>query len=198
MTLSDRFVGLLKKITKDEKKTFKILDYIEKLESKGYIDSDISFFLLKIIIIITSYYPNEIDKVVNLLKIFYKSKSESKNDLVKLISKFDLSSYEENVFNDFFMDSIIFETFDFLLNVYKINRELTITLLNEILLNTSKIKTSNKELKVQIYLLYLKNSNKILQKSIQEKNSGKGQVYLKIIETCGVTTRLINSFINNN
>lgn len=196
MTLSERFVELLKKITEDEKKSIKILNYIDKLESKGFIDSNISIFLLKVIIIIISYYPKEINKTICLLKLFYISKSESKTNLIKLIKNFDISYYEENVFNDYYMDNIIFETFKFVLNTFKINKELFLTLFNEIILNTSKVKSINKELKVQIYLLYLRNANKILVKSIEENKNNKGQVYLKVIEMCGVTTRLINSFIN--
>ena len=94
------------------------------------------------------------------------------------------------------MDSMIFNTFDFICNIFKINKELSITLLNEILLNTYKIKTEDKELKVKIYLLYLRNANHILLNSLQN-NKEKSQIYLKIVESCGVTTRLINSFLNN-
>ena len=194
MTLSNSFINMFKKLVNDEKKSIKILNYIDKLESKGFINYNISLFLLKVFIIIISYHPEKINKVTSFLKVFYHSTSESKNDLVKLINKFNISYYEENVFNDFYMDSIIFNTFDFICNVFTINKELSITLLNEILLNTYKIKTEDKELKLRIYLLYLRNANHIILKSLNSKQSN--QVYLNIVESCGVTTRLINTFLN--
>ena len=196
MTLSNSFINMFKKLVNNEKKSIKILNYIDKLESKGFINYNISLFLLKVFIIIISYYPEKTNKITSFLKIFYYSKSESKNDLVKLISKFNITYYEENVFNDIYMDSIIFNTFDFICNVFTINKELSITLLNEILLNTYKIKTEDKELKVRIFLLYLRNANHIILNSMDNKQSN--QVYLNIVESCGVTTRLINSFLNNN
>lgn len=196
MTLSNNIINLFKKIVGNKKKSIKILNLIDKLESKGLINYSISVFLLKVFIIIISYYPNKANKIISFLKIFYKSETESKNDLVKLISKFNVTYYEDNVFNDINMDSMIFNTFDFICNIFKINKELSITLLNEILLNTYKIKTEDKELKVKIYLLYLRNANHILLNSLQN-NKEKSQIYLKIVESCGVTTRLINSFLNN-
>ena len=196
MTLSNNFTNLFKKIVNNEKKSIKILNLIDKLESKGLINYSISIFLLKVFIIIISYYPKKANKIISFLKILYTSETESKNDLVKLINKFNITFYEENVFNDFNMDSIIFNTFDFICNIFKISKELSITLLNEILLNTYKIKTEDKELKVKIYLLYLRNANHILLNSL-ENNKENSQIYLKIVESCGVTTRLINSFLNN-
>ena len=196
MTLSNSFINMFKKLVNNEKKSIKILNYIDKLESKDFINHNISLFLLKVFIIIISYHPDKINKIISFLKLFYYSKSESKNDLVKLISKFNIEYYEDNVFNDIYMDSIIFNSFDFVCNVFKINKELSITLLNEILLNTYKIKTDDKELKVRIYLLYLRNANHIILNSIDNKQNN--QVYLSIVEACGVTTRLINSFLNNN
>ena len=196
MTLSNNIINLFKKIVGNKKKSIKILNLIDKLESKGLINYSISVFLLKVFIIIISYYPNKANKIISFLKIFYKSETESKNDLVKLISKFNVTYYEDNFFNDINMDSMIFNTFDFICNIFKINKELSITLLNEILLNTYKIKTEDKELKVKIYLLYLRNANHILLNSLQN-NKEKSQIYLKIVESCGVTTRLINSFLNN-
>ena len=196
MTLSSNFINIFKNLVNDEKKSIKILNYIDKLESKGFINYDISLFLLKVLIIIISYKPKKINKVISFLKIFYNSKGDSKNDMIKLINKFNVVYYEENVFNDYYMDSIIFDTFEFICNIFIINKELSITLLNEILLNTYKIKTENKELKLKIYLLYLRNANHIILSSIKNNNESN-QMYLKIVESCGVTTRLINSFLNS-
>lgn len=197
MTLSNSFINMFKKLVNNEKKSIKILNYINKLESKSFIDYNISLFLLKVFIIIISYHPKKINKIISFLKVFYYSDSESKNDLIKLIKKFNIVYYEDNVFNDVYMDSIIFSTFDFICNSFIINKELSITLLNEILLNTYKLKTDDKELKLNIYLLYIRSSNHIVLKSINNNNSDYGRVYLKIVESCGVTTRLINTFLNN-
>ena len=71
------------------------------------------------------------------------------------------------------------------------------TLFNEVLINTNKIKTNDKLLKIRIYLLYVKNSNRIILDCLK-KDKINGQVYLKVVEICGLTTREINNFLNKN
>ena len=71
-----------------------------------------------------------------------------------------------------------------------INEGLIITLLGEIFVNTCKIKSVDLVLKLGIFLMYIKESTDVIQKN---KNS---QVYLKIVEICGGTTKIINSYLS--
>ena len=196
MTLNKNFVEIFTKILDNKKKSIKILKYIEKLESKGYIDNNIALFIIKVTIIITSYYPNKKKFICNFFKLLYYSKNESKLDLFKLINKINISYCEDYILDDYHMDKLIFNTFQLIYNSSKINKELSITILNEIILNSFKLKTEDNLLKVKIYLMYVKKSNDFIVKCLDSKNLD-GQVYIKIMELCGVTTRLINSFISN-
>lgn len=192
MTKNDTLNKFLTKVLGDKRKTNKINNYLSNFESKGIINKNMVLFFIKVMIIILSYYPEKYDVIVNLFETFSKSKSESKNDLIKLLKKTKIHRYDEFL-NDKYMDLIIFQTFDFINNIHQLNKELTINLLNELLLNVSKIKTDNIILKVQIYLTYLRSCNKIVLEAI---NSKKSQIYLKIVEVCGVTTRIINNFLD--
>lgn len=196
MALNENIISIFNKLLNSKKKSKKILYYIKKLESKGLIDSNISLFLIKSIIIICSYYPNRKNFVYNLLKNLYKSNSDSKNDLLKKINKFDIEHYEDKVLDDYLMDKVLFETTDLLYNCSKLNNILPITIFNEIILNCSKLKTENDILRVKIYLMFIKKSNKVIIDSLNMEKPN-GQVYLKIMELCGVTAKLINNFLNN-
>ena len=70
-----------------------------------------------------------------------------------------------------------------------VNSGLIITLLSEIAINTIKIKTDNISLKMKVFLSYINDSTEIVQKN---KN---GQIYLKIVELCGNTTKIINNYL---
>ena len=192
MTKNDTLNKLFTKVLGDKRKTNKINNYLSNFESKGIINKNMVLFFIKVFIIILSYYPEKYNVIVNLFETFSKSKSESKNDLTKLLKKTKIYMYDE-ILNDKYMDLMIFQTFDFINNINQLNKDLTINLLNELLLNVSKIKTDNIILKVQIYLSYIRSCNKIVLDAISSK---KSQIYLKIVEVCGVTTRIINNFLD--
>ena len=197
MTLTEKFLSILSNILNNKKKSIKILNYIDKMESKGYINNDISLFTIKIIIIVLSYYPRKSKFVFKFIKMLYKTNNEIKMDFFNSINKFNLDYFDNNMIDDYYMDKIIFDTFHFIYNCYKLNKELTLTLFNEVLINTNKIKTNDKLLKIRIYLLYVKNSNRIILDCLK-KDKINGQVYLKVVEICGLTTREINNFLNKN
>jgi hypothetical protein len=196
MALNENIINIFNKLLNSKKKSKKILYYIKKLENKGLIDSNISLFLIKSIIIICSYYPNRKKFVCNLLKNLYKSNSDAKTDLLKKINKFNIEYYEDNILDDYLMDNVLFETTELLYNCSKLNNILPITIFNEIILSCSKIKSENELLKVKIYLMFVKKSNKVILDSLNMEKPN-GQVYLKIMELCGVTAKLINNFLNN-
>ena len=187
-------VNIITNLLGNKKKSKRLLKYINKLESKSFINNIMALFILKSIIIIVSYYPKKRLFVYNFIKLLYKSKIKSRDDLLKNIKLINLQEYEDSILDDYYMDKLIFKTFTFIYNTYQINKDLPIILVNEILLNISRIKTSDTILKIQIYLLYLCKSNTLFIKNIKKGNE---QIYIKIMEFCGNTTKLINNYITN-
>jgi len=194
MALNKNLVNIFEKIINNKKYSFKILNYINRLEKKGLIDNVTELFLIKVIIIISSYYPTKIKFIYTFLKTLYISKIDDKFELFKKIRKMNIEYYEENVLDNYHMDKLIFKTFEILCNCSKINIELPITILNEIILNCNKIKIDNKLLQIKIYLMFINKSNNIIDKSFVLKNQSN-RVYLKVMELCGVTTKIINNFL---
>ena len=193
MTFNKNLINIITKLLNNKKKSTKLIRYIEKMESKSFVSNTIALFILKSIVIIISYYPKKRDFIYNFVKMLYKSKLKAKYELFKSINSIDLLKYENTILDDYYMDKLIFKTFNFIYNSYQINKELTIILLNEILLNVSKLKTDTPLLKIQLYLLYLNKSNCFAIKSCNNDE----QIYLKIMEFCGNTTKLVNNYINN-
>jgi hypothetical protein len=196
MTLDINFSEILKKIIKSEKSSNLMFSYLKKLKKKEKLDDIIVIFLIKSILIIVSYYPDKIKRLLDFFNILNETKNESKIDLINCLKKvIDLEDYisngkvdSKNITN-YYLDKIIFKTFNFIDIVMNINKGLIITLLSEISLNIIKIKSNNVQLKMNIFLSFINNSIEIVHKN---KN---GQIYLKIVELCGNTTKVINNYL---
>ena len=153
--------------------------------------------MIKSILVIVSYYPAKVKRLLQFFKILKDSKSESKIDFINCLKK--VAEFEDCISDDeiesknlidYYLDKIIFNTFNFIDMVMDINEGLIITLLGEIATNIIKIKSEDITLKMGIFLMYLKDSIDVIQKN---KN---GQVYLKIVDICGTTTKVINNYIS--
>lgn len=196
MTLDINFSEILKKIIKSEKSSNLMFSYLKKLKKKEKLDDIIVIFLIKSILIIVSYYPDKIKRLLDFFNILNETKNESKIDLINCLKKvIDLEDYisngkvdSKNITN-YYLDKIIFKTFNFIDIVMNINKGLIITLLSEISLNIIKIKSNNVQLKMNIFLSFINNSIEIVHKN---KN---GQIYLKIVELCSNTTKVINNYL---
>ena len=196
MTLDINFSEILKKIIKSEKSSNLMFSYLKKLKKKEKLDDIIVIFLIKSILIIVSYYPDKIKRLLDFFNILNETKNESKIDLINCLKKvIDLEDYisngkvdSKNITN-YYLDKIIFKTFNFIDIVMNINKGLIITLLSEISLNIIKIKSNNVQLKMNIFLSFINNSIEIVHKN---KN---GQIYLKIVELCGNTNKVINNYL---
>ena len=198
MTLDNNFYGILKKIIKNEKASDMMFNYLRKLKKKEKLDDIIVIFLIKSILVIVSYYPQKVKKILDFFRVLSESKNESKKDIINCLKKIgsldilksDNLESKNNSLVDHYLDKIIFKTFIFIDLVMDINEGLIITLLGEIFVNTCKIKSFDLVLKLGIFLMYIKESTDVIQKN---KNS---QVYLKIVEICGGTTKIINSYLS--
>ena len=196
MTLDVNFSIILKKIIKSEKSSNLMFNYLKKLKKKKKLNDLIVIFLIKSILVIVSYYPNKIKRLLDFFNILNETKNESKIDLINCLKKvIDLEDFISNTeidsknIIDYYLDKIIFKTFNFIDIVMNVNSGLIITLLSEIAINTIKIKTDNISLKMKVFLSYINDSTEIVQKN---KN---GQIYLKIVELCGNTTKIINNYL---
>ena len=196
MTLDVNFSIILKKIIKSEKSSNLMFNYLKKLKKREKLDDIIVIFLIKSILIIVSYYPQKIKRLLDFFNILNETKNESKIDLINCLKKvIDLEDYiskdenESKNIIDYYLDKIIFKTFNFIDIVMNVNNGLIITLLSEIAINTIKIKTDDLSLKMRIFLTYINDSMEIVQ------NNKNGQIYLKIVELCGNTTKIINNYL---
>ena len=187
MTLNNNLYLLFEKLMKDKKKSLRLLRYVNKLESKGQINNLMKISLIKSIIIIISFYPKKRKFIYKFIKYFYKLESDSKKNFIKLLKQVDF--FYSLDLDDVIIDKIIFKTFYFLYNSYKINKDLPITLLNEILLSINKVKAEN-SIKIQLFLLLINKSIKIMC-----DNNKETYIFVKITELCGLSTKLINNFI---
>ena len=93
MTLNKNLINIFEKLINNKKYSFKILNCINQLEKKGLIDNVTELFLIKVTIIISSYYPTKIKFIYTFLKILYISKIEDKFELFKKIRKMKFEYY---------------------------------------------------------------------------------------------------------
>ena len=193
----ENFNSILEKIFKSKKKATNIQKMISNMIKTKEIDEIFSLFILKVTIIILSYYPEKEKLIYRLFETFYKSKLESRKFLLINLSKMTKDNfYSDYDIDDEIMDKVIFITLELVERCDKIGKNglnLFITILNEIIINIKKIKLEDINLKSKIYLMFIRKSNKLVKESLLKKN--KGQIYFKIMEMCGVTTRIINSYI---
>ena len=195
MTLDNNFSDILRKIIKDEKSSDQMFNFLKRLKKKEKLDDLIVIFLIKSILLVISYYPNKIKKLLNFFKIIVENNSESKKDLILNLKKIEPGEFliqknETTDSNDYFFDRLIFKTFAFIDLVMDINEKIIITLLNEILLNVLKIKSIDSTLKIRIFIIYLKDATSVI------KDNKGSHVYLKVLDICGSTTKIINNFLN--
>lgn len=205
MTLDNNFSIILKKIIKDEKASDLMFNYLKKLKRKEKLDDIIVIFLIKSILLVISYYPHKIKKILNFFRVLVETKNESKRDFICSLKKLgDLEAFiikknddnEEKIYSsdtslfDYYLDKVIFKTFLFVEFVMDFNEELIITLLAELAVNTMKINTFDPTLKLRLFLLFIKDSTNIIKKSQNQ------QIYIKIVELCANTTKIINNYLS--
>ena len=188
--VNNTFINILSIILGSKKKSIEVLEILFRLENKRIINKEIFLFFIKIITIILSYYPDKLHIIKKIIKIV----ENDKNGIVlKILKNVEISKFE--LLDDKIIDVIIFKTFNYIEKSLEVDNELILSLIYEILNNTSKIKSNNDLLKANIYLLYLKNSSKILEESISENMNYL--IYSRTVSTCNSSTKLINQFLDN-
>jgi len=188
--------SIIEKLFNSKKKSKNIEKIIKSMIKKNQISLSCSLFMLKITIIIISYYPDKSNLLYKFYNKLHTSKLESKNILLENLTRIVEENSHDNNLDDELMDKIIFNTFELMETCRKVGKSglnLFITILNEILINLKKVKLDNDTLISQIYLMFIRKSNKLVLDSL--KTDKKDQVYFKIMEMCGLTIKIINGYV---
>ena len=191
LNLNQKFGKIFFQIIKDEDKKDKFLNLIDKLYIEKYFKEEFILCLIKASILILSYKINYLETFYSILENIFLLDKIMKDDLREIINSINYSNQYN--FPDVLLDKIVFSTIDFLNNFYPSDMKLGINLLYEIILNTKKIKKIDYITRSKFYLKFVKESLKI----VESPDNKTSNYYLKIVETCGMTTRLINDWFTN-
>ena len=191
LKLKEKFGDIFIEIIKDNGKSLELLKLFDKLFTKNIFKENFIIYLIKSSIIILSYNLDNYEVIYKTTKELFQLPKNVIQDYKEIINFINFSN--DNKISDVLIDKIVFSTLEFLKLFYNNNIKLGLNLLYEILLNTFKIKKIDKEVRVKFYLKFVRESIKI----IKNPNNNSSSYYLKIIETCGLTTRLINDWFTN-
>jgi hypothetical protein len=191
LNLNQKFGKIFLQIIKNDEKKDKILNLIDKLYIEKYFKEEFILCIIKAAILILSYKINYLETFYSILENIFLLDKIMKDDLKEIINSISYSN--KYIFPDVLLDKIVFSTIDFLNIFYPSNMKLGINLLYEIILNTKKIKKIDYITRSKFYLKFVKESLKI----VESPDNKTSNYYLKIVETCGMTTRLINDWFTN-
>lgn len=191
LKLKEKFGDIFIEIIKDNGKSLELLKLFDKLFTKNIFKENFIIYLIKSSIIILSYNLDNYEVIYKTTKELFQLPKNVIQDYKEIINFINFSN--DNKISDVLIDKIVFSTLEFLKLFYNNNIKLGLNLLYEILLNTFKIKKIDKEVRIKFYLKFIRESIKI----IKNPNNNSSSYYLKIIETCGLTTRLINDWFTN-
>lgn len=185
MRLNKMFGDLFDKILNSKDKRKELLKIIKKYHKNNLLDNELALCLIKSLILILSYHPNKIDNCINIIKKYSFCNKLLQNDIFKCLKNYNLN----NQFNlsDEIVEKIIYNTIIFLENIYLIAEDQIYSIWFLIINNVKKLNKINPYIKVNLYLILLKESNKILDKYNTKS-------YLKITELCNNVVKLVNNF----
>lgn len=180
---------LLRKFNIDEISSKIIINFIKFLYNKTNFETIIIDHFFNSFVILINYDVNNINVINKLLKVLESSNKLLLEELSEQLNKFKDSNYNDNY------DLIIFETFEFLKYFYlDKNLAASLNIIHEIIYNISRInKKIDHEIKARLYVEILNDVLKNLK--IQKSNK---HIYLSTVETCNITVRLINEWLDKN
>jgi hypothetical protein len=180
---------LLRKFNIDKISSNIIINFIKFLYNNTKFETIIIDHFFNSFIILINYDTNNINVIEKLLKAMQSSNKLLLEELSEQLNKFNDYDYDDNY------DLIIFETFEFLKYFYlDKNLAASLNIIHEIIYNISRInKKIDHEIKARLYVEIL---NDVL-KNLKNKKSNK-HIYMSTVETCNVTVRLINEWLDKN
>ena len=164
-----------------------IKNFVEFLFKKTKIELPIIDHFFNSFIILINYDVNNIKVIHELYIVLTKANKLLISELTEQLNSFKDYKYDDNY------DSVIFETFEFLKYFYLDNNmNAAINIIHEIIYNISRINQKlDPEVKSRLYIEIL---NDVL-KNLKTKKSNK-HIYLSTVETCNITVRLINEWLD--
>ena len=181
-------LDLINKFSLDQNTSNIIIDFISFLYNKSSFKVEIIDHFFNSFIIITNYDLKNIKVIQELLKIL----KDPKNKLLSLELAEQLNNFSNYQYDDNY-DLVIFDTFDFLKYFFENdNLHASVNIIHEIIYNISRInKNIDSDVKARLYIEILND----VQKKLKERKSNK-HIYLSTVETCNITIRLINDWID--
>ena len=178
---------ILNKFDIDENNANIIRNFIEFLFKKTQIETIIIDHFFNSFVILINYDVNNIKVIEELFVVLNKANKLLISELTEQLNSFKDYKYDDNY------DSVIFETFEFLKYFYLDNNmNAAINIIHEIIYNISRINQKlDPEVKSRLYIEIL---NDVL-KNLKTKKSNK-HIYLSTVETCNITVRLINEWLD--
>ena len=185
MDLNRQFGELFDKILSSNKHRIKLFKLISKLNKEDILNNNLTLLLIKSFILIFSENPEKIKICIKLLKELNNCDIELKMDIKNFIIK--LHSKNNLIINDDKIEKIIFKTFKTLEKIYNICPNQVYLIWNQIIFSINKLKKIKNQLKIDIYLKLLDESNLIL-----DKHDSKS--FLKILDLCVNLNKIINEY----
>jgi len=169
-----------------------IIEEIIKLNFIYKINKTLCYFLFHIILIIVCQNNNNINMCTELFLSFHNSKTIIKQELIENLNKFNMSSIK-SIDNKNIEDAITETTKFFLFFYLKKNLRLAISLIHEVIFNLITIdKNISPNNICIIYKIFMKEINYCFYNEKLKKED----YYMKIIEICNLSIKMINEWIN--
>ena len=180
-------LDLINKFSLEQNTSNIIIDFISFLHNKSTFNVEIIDHFFNSFIILINYDLKNVKVIHELLKIIKDPKNKLlTSELAEQLNNFSNYQYDDNY------DLVIFETFDFLKYFFENdNLHASVNIIHEIIYNISRInKNIDSDVKARLYIEILND----VQKKLKERKSNK-HIYLSTVETCNITIRLINDWI---
>jgi hypothetical protein len=185
MRLNKMFGDLFDKILNSKKNRKSLFKIINNYYNEELLDDKLILCLIKSLILILSYHPKKFHICINIIKKYEECHNNLQKDIFKCLKSFNLSN-QLNL-SDEIVEKVIYNTIIFLEKVYKVCENQVYSIWYILLINISKIEKDYSYLKTNMYLVLLKESDRILAKYNTKS-------YLKITELCNNMIKLINNY----
>lgn len=186
MDLNKQFGDLFDNILKSNKYRKKILKLIQKLNKEKIINQNFTLCIIKSLLIVLSVRPKECKIYFKILKLLYTSNIVTKNNIKEISENIDFNKNLNLLDED--IEKIIFTTIKLLKKGYYLCKKQLFSIFYQIINIIVKLKKLNMNIKIHIY-------EKLIIESIKIMEKFNTKSYLKIVELCGKTYKLINEYL---
>jgi hypothetical protein len=152
------------------------------------------YFLLNIMLIgIYKYKKQTMSLCIKILRTFFHCNDVMQDEFIDNLNKLNMTSLknieDKNINNALSETYKFFQLFDNTDDV-----KVGINILHEIILSIARLyKTVDPNIACKLYVIFIKE----LMKSIDKEKLKGGEIYIRTIEICSVTVKLINEWIKN-